>query len=487
MKPATAIFPAWSHHLGPMKACLATAGRPLRQATLAQLEVRLGHCLPAGLLAKPATGPHSRERVYSLPRTFWGWLWQMLNQNAPCREVVRQVQALHSLQGGPAVDEDNGGYCQARGRLPRPVLEKALAASAATAARRAPALSLLRGRSLKVVDGSSLRLADTPANQKRFPQPANQKRGCGFPVLKLVVLFCLTSGALLARATGTLWESEARLLHHLLATLKRGDIVLGDRGFGNFVILAWLAGAGVDLLARVPTNSRRVDFRQGRRLGRGDRVVRWRKGPRQGTWLSPAEWAALPEQMEVRIVRAQVRQRGFRTRELTLATTLLEANLYPAAELLAAYARRWRLELCFDDLKTTLGLERLKCLSPALAEKELLAGLIAHNLLRCVMAQAAQEHAVPLERISFKGALDALRAFNHALCQTRCARRKRELWAALLLSLARDLVPERPGRREPRAIKRRPKYPLLTRPRQQQRDRPRRSVRRTRSSNKRLI
>jgi putative transposase len=338
-----------------------------------------------------------------------------------------------------------------------------------------------------VVDGSSLRLADTPANQKRFPQPANQKRGCGFPVLKLVVLFCLTSGALLARATGTLWESEARLLHRLLATLKRGDIVLGDRGFGNFVILAWLAGAGVDLLARVATNSRRVDFRQGRRLGRGDRVVRWRKGPRQGTWLSPAEWAALPEQMEVRIVRAQVRQRGFRTRELTLATTLLEANLYPAAELLAAYARRWRLELCFDDLKTTLGLENLKCLSPALAEKELLAGLIAHNLLRCVMAQAAQEHAVPLERISFKGALDALRAFNHALCQTRCARRKRELWAALLLSLARDLVPERPGRREPRAIKRRPKYPLLTRPRQQQPDRPRRSVRRTRSSNKRLI
>lgn len=489
MKPvsATAVFPAWSHRLGPMKVRLAEAVRPLQQATLAQIEVRLGHCLPARLLAKPATGPHSRERVYSLPRTFWGWLWQMLNHNAPCREVVRQVQALSTLQGGPAVDEDTGGYCQARSRLPRPVLEKALSASAASAARRAPALSLLRGRSLKVVDGSSLRLADTPANQKKFPQPANQKRGCGFPVMKLVVLFCLTSGALLARATGTLWESEARLLHRLRSTLKRGDIVLGDRGFGNFAILAWLASAGVDLLARVPTHSRRVDFRHGRRLGRGDRVVVWRKGPRQGQWLSPAEWAALPEQMEVRIVRAQVRQRGFRTRELTLATTLLDAPLSPADELLAAYARRWRLELCFDDLKTTLGLERLKCLSPALAEKELLAGLIAHNLLRCVMAQAAQEHAVPLERISFKGALDALRAFNHALCQTRCARRKKELWAALLLSLSRDLVPERPGRREPRAIKRRPKYPFLTRSRHQQRDRPRRSVRRTRSNNKRLI
>lgn len=470
-----------------MKARVAGAARPLRQATLAQLEVRLGRCLPARLLARPAAGPHSRERVYSLPRTFWGWLWQMLNHNAPCREVVRQVQALSALQGGPAVDEDTGGYCQARARLPQPVLEKALAASAATAAQRAPALSLLQGRVLKVVDGSSLRLADTPAHQKRFPQPSSQKPGCGFPVLKLVVLFCLTSGALLARATGTLRESEARLLHRLLATLQRGDIVLGDRGFGNFVILALLGGVGADLLARVPTNSRRVDFRRGRRLGRGDRVVRWRKGEHLVDWLNAADWAALPEEMEVRLVRAPVRQRGFRTRQLTLVTTLLDPQLYPAAELLAAYARRWRLELCFDDLKTTLGLESLKCLSPELAEKELLAGLIAHNLLRCVMAAAAQEHAAPLARISFKGALDALRQFNHALCQTRCARRKKDLWAALLLSLARDLVPERPGRREPRALKRRPKYPFLTRPRHQQRDRPRRSVRKTRSISKRLI
>ena len=489
MKPdsSTADFPAWSHRLGPMKARVAVAARPLRQATLAQLEVRLGHCLPARLLARPAAGPHSRQRIYSLPRTFWGWLWQMLNHNAPCRQVVRQVQALSALQGGPAVDEDTGGYCQARARLPQPVLEKALAASAATAARRAPALSLLQGRALKVVDGSSLRLADTPSNQKGFPQPSSQKRGCGFPVLKLVVLFCLTSGALLARATGTLWQSEARLLHRLLATLQRGDIVLGDRGFGNFVILALLAGVGADLLARVPTHSRRVDFRRGRRLGRGDRVVRWRKGSHLVDWLNAADWAALPAEVEVRLVRALVRQRGFRTRQLTLVTTLLDPQLYPAAELLTAYARRWRLELCLDDLKTTLGLESLKGLSPELAEKELLAGLIAHNLLRCVMAEAAQEHAVPLERISFKGALDALRQFSHALCQTRCARRKKTLWAALLRSLARDLVPERPGRREPRAIKRRPQYPFLTRPRHQQRDRPRRSVRKTRSINKRLI
>ena len=483
----TSDFPAWSHRLGPMKARLAATGLRLRQTTLSQLETRLGSCLPGRLLAKPAAGPHSRNRIYSLPRTFWGWLWQMLNHNASCREVVRQVQALCALQSGPRVDEDTGGYCQARAHLPQLLLEKALAASARTATQRAPALSLLGARPLKVVDGSSLRLPDTPANQKHFPQPPNQKRGCGFPVMKLVVLFCLTSGVLLARATGTLWESEARLLHRLLATLQPGDIVVGDRGFGNFVILALLAGAGVDFIGRVPTNSRRVDFRQGRRLGRDDRVVCWAKGPRQGNWLSAADWAALPEQMEVRVVRAQVRQRGFRSREITLVTTLLNPQLYPAAELLATYARRWRLELCLDDLKTTLGLETLKCLSPAMAEKELLVGLIAHNLLRCVMAEAAQIHDLALNRISFKGALDALRQFNHALCQTRCARRKKELWGVLLLTLARDLVPERPGRREPRAVKRRPKYDLLNRPRAQYRDRPRRSVRRTRANKSRLI
>jgi hypothetical protein len=484
---STPDFPAWSRRLGPMKPRLVATGLRLRQTTLAQLELRLGNCLPGRWLDKPATGPHSRDRIYSLSRTFWGWLWQMLNHNAPCREVVRQMQALCALQGGPVVDEDTGGYCQARAHLPQPVLEKALALSARTATQRAPALPLLKGRRLKVVDGSSLRLADTPANQKRFPQPPNQKRGCGFPVMKLVVLFCLTSGVLLARATGTLWESEARLLHRLLATLKPGDIVVGDRGFGNFVILALLAGAGMDFIGRVPTNIRHVDLRRGRRLGRYDRVVCWGKGPRQGNWLDAADWAALPQQLEVRIVRAQVRQRGFRSREITLVTTLLDPQLYPAEELLAAYARRWRLELCLDDLKTTLGLETLKCLSPAMAEKELLVGLIAHNLLRCVMAEAAQTHQLALNRISFKGALDALRQFNHALCQTRCARRKKELWAALLLALASDLVPERPGRREPRAIKRRPKYDLLNRPRAQYRDRPRRSVRRSRSNLLRLI
>lgn len=478
----TPDFPAWAHRLGPLKPRFSDTGRSLRQTTLSQLEVRLGNCLPRRLLDRPAIGPHSRQRIYSLPRTFWGWLWQMLNHNAPCREVVRQVQALCALHGGPAVDEQTGGYCQARAHLPQALLEKALTASARTAQQRTPPAPLLGQRSFKVVDGSGLRLPDTPAHQQRFPQPTSQKPGCGFPVMKLVVLFCLHSGALLARATGSLWESEMSLFRRLLAALQPNDVVVADRGFANFVMLALLATARVDFLGRVSTQSRRVDFRTGRRLGRYDRLVWWRKGDRQGQGWSGADWAALPSRLEVRILRTRVRQRGFRSREITLVTTLLDPKLYPAEALLRAYARRWRLELCLDDLKTTLGLESLRCLTPVMAEKELLMGLIAHNLLRCVMAEAARTHETPLERISFKGTLDALRQFSHALCQSRCARRKKKLWAALLETLARDLVPERPGRREPRAVKRRPQYPFLTQPRRRFRDRPRRSVRKSRAN-----
>jgi hypothetical protein len=483
MKPnhATPDFPAWNHRLSPMGARTRTALGRVRQLTLTRLEQRLAPCLPGDLLQKPASGDHSRDRIYSLPRTFWCWVWQMLNANAPCREVVRQVQALFTLEGGPEVDQDSGGYCQARQRLPQGLLERALSATAQCAARRAPQPTLLRGRSLKAVDGSSLRLPDTPRNQKRYPQPLSQKPGCGFPVLRLVVLFCLASGAVVARSTGSLWDSESRLFHRLLPTLKPGDIVLGDRGFGNFVILALLSALGVDFVGRVALKNRHVDFRRGRRLGTRDRCLHWRKGDHLVDWLTAAAWAALPREISVRVLQLRVHQSGFRVREITLVTTLLDPQLYPAQELLEAYLRRWRLEMCLDDLKTTLGLEHLKCLTPAMVEKELLIGLISHNLLRCVMAQAAQQHSVPLERISFKGSLDALRQFSIALSQARSTKQRRELWEALLDSLASDLVPQRPGRCEPRAVKRRPKYPLLTHPRHVYTDRPRRSLRKTRS------
>jgi hypothetical protein len=390
----------------------------------------------------------------------------MLKPRTACREVVRQVQALACLQGKGAVDESASAYIQARQRLPQECLERVLAATAQAAERRAAASPRWQGRSVKVVDGSSVQLPDTAANQKEYPQPSGQKPGCGFPVLKLVVLFSLASGALLDVVMGSLHHHDLRLFHRLWDGLKAGDILLGDRAYGDYVTLAGLPRQGVDVVARLH-QARKVDFRKAcQRLGPQDGMFVWRKGQMQSTILTPEQWAELPAEIRVRIIRFTAPCRGFRTQRITLVTTLLDAELYPAAELVALYLRRWRIELCLRAVKTTLGLEQLRCQSPAMVRKELLAGLIAHNLIRCVMAEAAQVYEAELERLSFKGAVDALRQYSALLAQARTHRLQRKLWQDLLRALASDLVPRRPGRTEPRAVKRRPKpFPLLNRPR----------------------
>lgn len=247
--------------------------------------------------------------------------------------------------------------------------------------------SQLQGRPVKVVDGSTTQLPDTAENQRRYPQPAAQKPGCGFPVLKFVVLFSLASGALLNVLLGSLHHHDLRLLRGLWDQLKKGDILLGDRAYGEYTTLAGLPPQGVDGVARLH-HRRKVDFRKARRVGQHDGLFVWTKGSQQSEILSAAEWALLPAQITVRILRFPPTIRGFRSRRVTLVTTLLDPKRYPAQDVIALYARRWRLELCLRDLKTTMGMEVLRCKTPDMAEKELLAYLVAHNLIRCVMAEA---------------------------------------------------------------------------------------------------
>ncbi len=444
---------------------LAALGRrtvhTLRQATLGQLQERIRDLLPAPLLSSEDEGPNSRERDFPLRLTFECFVWQMLKPKTACREVVRQVQALRRLGGLPTISVCDSAYVQARLRLPRERLEKALSATAATADRRVGYTTKLQGRPVKVVDGSSTQLADTSANQKAYPQHRLQKPGCGFPLLKFVVLFSLGSGAILSVMMGNLHCHDLRLLCALWDELKIGDILLGDRAYGEFTTLAGLPKRGVDVVARLH-HRRKVDFRNAKRLGKNDGLFVWTKTYQQSGILSLQEWDLLPAEITVRIVRFTTCIRGFRNRRVTLVTSLLDADLYPAQELAALYARRWRLELCLRDLKTTLGMEELRCKSPEMAEKELLAYLVAHNLVRCLMAEAVACHRVDLERVSFKGTIDALRQFSDAINRATNRKLRRELWEDLLLSLARDLVPLRPNRTEPRAVKRRPKpYPLL--------------------------
>jgi hypothetical protein len=458
----TPCFPAFRSRLAALGRRTAHA---LRQATLGQLQDQLRDLLPAPLLSSEDEGLNSRERDFPLRLTFECFLWQMLKPRTACREVVRQVQALRTLHGLPPISEDDSAYIQARLRFPRERLEKALASTAQTAERRVDPSPQLQGRPVKVVDGSSTQLADTPANQQRYPQPRSQKPGCGFPLMKFVVIFSLGSGAILNVLRGSLHHHDLRLLRGLWDELKKGDILLGDRAYGEYTTLAGLPQRGVDVVARLHQR-RKVDFRKARRLGQNDGLFVWTKGCQQSAILSPNEWDLLPAQIMVRIVRFTTTIRGFRNRRITLVTSLLDPELYPAQELVALYARRWRLELCLRDLKTTLGLEQLRCKTPDMAEKELLAYLVAHNLVRCLMAEAVVVHRVELERVSFKGGLDALRQFSDVISRAPNRKLRRQLWDELLLALARDLVPLRPNRTEPRAVKRRPNpFPLLNKPR----------------------
>ncbi len=444
----------------------ATA-RKVQQASLAQLEHYLEGVFPLYLLAQEDEKDNSRERIFTLLLTFECFLWQALKPKTACREVVRQVQALFRLKKLGPVDEGASAYCQARARLPKERLERILAATAATADRRAGSGGRLAGRPVKVVDGSSTQLPDTPENQKRYPQPRTQKPGCGFPVLKFLLLFSLNSGAVLNMVMAHLRHHDLRLLRQIQAELAQGDILLGDRAFGEYTTLATWPQAGVDVLARLH-QARKVDFRKARRLAQNDALFVWTKTQQQSNLLTAKQWKKLPAQITVRILRFTAAIRGHRSRRITLVTSLLDPVLYPAEELIALYARRWRLELCLRDLKTTMGMEQLRCQSPDLAEKELLVYLIAHNLIRCLMAETVARHQVDLERVSFKGAIDAARQYSAALLEARSAKMRRLLWDDLLLNLARDLVPFRPNRNEPRALKRRHKpFPYLTKPRRQ--------------------
>ncbi len=466
---STPCFPAWQPNFAPGARRRSSLVRALRPATLAQIEERFAEALPKALLVQNASKAYCRERIFTLYRTVWCWIWQVLQGATSCREVVRQVQALFALHQAGAVDEATGAYCQARGKLPPALLATLLAASFASAEKAARTLAqpLLGGRALRVADASGARLGDTPANRAAYPPSSNLPAGTGFPFLRIVALFSLASGALLAQATGSLHTGELRLWLELLPALRPGDILLADRAYGLYVVAALLQAAGVDLLSTVPARRRRVDFRKAKkRLGPRDALFVWKKPARGSALLAAAHWSALPEELTVRLLRVAIQRRGFPPRHFCIVTTLLDPVLYPAAEIVAAHARRWRMEVTLDDLKTTLGMEQLRCQKPAMVQKELLIFLIAHNLIRWLMAKAATHGPAELAQISFKGTLDGLRQWSQAMAQHRAhGHRCTQLWLLLLHSIAADALPSRPDRHEPRAVKKRSKYPHLNQPR----------------------
>jgi hypothetical protein len=468
----TPYFPAWRRKLAPL------GQRTLRCRTQppVELETQCRTFLSARALEAPADGKRRRRRVFFLSRVFWCFIWQTLQPRTSCRAVVRQIQAYCETER-TTIDESTSAYCQARCRLPVRCMQQALGDSAATADRLSSGGVPGWTRPIKVVDASSVRLPDTAANREVYPYPSGQRPGCGFPVMQFCGLYSLRSGAILKTAQAPWSAAELPLFRTLWPELQRGDILMGDRAFGAYTLLALLPLRGVDVISRL-NQRRRFRPRDGRRIGPGEWLVTWSKPPTRPGYLPEEEWTAVPESITVRIVCVRIHEKGFRTQQLWVSTTLLDPVAYPAEQIAQLYRRRWDMELCFRDLKTTMGMEDLRCLTPAMVHKELLAFLVAHNLMRCLIAQAASAYHVCRTRISFKGAVDAARSFYQAMRLARSQRHARRLHRRVLEILARDLVPFRPGRHEPRAVKRRPKpYSHLTRPRHTYRELPHRGNR----------
>jgi len=467
----TPDFPPWAQTFRTQVHRLRTT----TGATLHQFEALFSPWIARHRLAQQEDGAHSRDRCWNLRLVFWTFLWQVAQAGSSCREAIRQAQSVCRLAGRTLPPDESSPYCQSRGNLPLEVLQHIHDAVVNEAEGVVALKDRWCGHRVLAVDGSTATAEDTPENQKAFPQQSVQKPGCGFPIIRLVALFSLATGMLTAWATGQWRVHEITLLQLLWEHLRQGDVLLGDRGFAGWATLALCRMRSIHGVFRVH-GARKVDWRTGQRLSRDERLVRWRKPVLCPPYLSAEQWALFPEVLELRLVRCRMDVPGFRTRQVILVTTLLDRVKYSATALGALYLRRWEMELTLRNLKTTLQMEHLSCKTPANVERELRMHLLMHNLVRRLMLESSRRAGVPLSRISFAGALAVARRYGEALLQAKSQRMRAELVEELFRVLAADLVPERPGRREPRAVKRRPKpYPLLNKPRHKYQETPHRS------------
>jgi Transposase DDE domain len=455
----TPDFPLWSGDFAAqIKRLRARLG-----SSAHQFERCFGAWVLPWRLSQQDEGQHSRDRRWNLRLTFWTFLWQVAQAGASCREAVRQAQALCQATGRPCPPDENSPYCQARSRLPLERLEEIDRALVKEAHEGIASKDLWCGHRVIVADGCTVTAADTPANQKAYPQQSVQKAGCGYPILRILAFMSLATGLISHWAAGPWRQSEVSLLQTLWECLSAGDVLLADRGFCNWGLLARCLQHQIHAVFRVK-GSRRRDFRQGKRLSAEERLVCWKKPKQPGATFSPAQWAALPEILTLRLVRCRLSVPGFRTQKVVLATTLIDSVNYPPAALSQLYYRRWAMELTLRNIKITLQMDHLSCKTPQNLEREIHMHFLVHNLVRRLMLEAARRHQVALERISFAGSLAAARRYSEGLLQARSKRRRSQLHGELFRVLAQDLVPDRPGRREPRAVKRRPKpYPRLMR------------------------
>lgn len=398
-----------------------------------------------------------RERVYPPMATLGLFIGQALSADGACQDAVARHLSERTARGEGAVSLSTGPYCKARQRLGLSLITRLGVAVGERLARATPQAWMWRGRSVKLLDGTTVSMPDTAANQAVYPQSGAQKPGLGFPLAMLVALISLSTGAVLRWALGPCrgkHTGEQALFRTLMPHLDTADVVLVDRYHCNYFTIALLRERGVDVLTR--QHQRRItDFRYGKRLGRRDRLVQWER-PKCPSWMDAETYARMPETLSLRQTEVAGR---------ILVTTLTDADEVSARELDCLYSRRWQVEVDLRSIKAEMGMGIVRAKSPAMVDKEIGVYLLAYNLVCALMARAAAATDVLARALSFKGTLQLLLAFQHNL-RLSAARSARTMTAHLLGAISMLVLPVRPGRIEPHAIKRRPKnHALLTVPR----------------------
>lgn len=398
-----------------------------------------------------------RDRIYPPMTTLGLFIGQALSPDGACQDAVARNLSERRARGAAGCSLSTGPYCKARQRLPLALISRLGVVVGETLEGASPRHWKWRGRSVKLMDGTTVSMPDTPANQEVYPQSGVQKPELGFPLAMLVALISLSTGAVLRWALGPCrgkHTGEQALFRTLMPYLDAGDVVLADRYHCNYFTVALLVEHGVDLVTR--QHQRRItDFRRGTRLGRRDQLVQWQR-PQRPSWMDAQTYARMPECLTLRQVEVAGR---------ILVTTLTNARAVSAQDIDALYNRRWQVEVDLRSIKAEMGMDIVRAKSPDMVDKEIATYLLAYNLVCALMTRAAAGARVLARALSFKGTLQLLLAFQRYL-RLGGGRSARIMTAHLLGAISMIELPIRPGRVEPHAIKRRPKnHQLLTIPR----------------------
>jgi len=445
----------------------------LQKHSISQLGKYFDRFIPKQYLENNTKGKFSRLRLFSKSNTFWAFFSQILDADGGCSEAVRKTQAFMASKLKKLPSNSSSAYCQARINLDIDSLNSILSHT-----------SNLHNKSegwkdhrVVVVDGTGLSMPDTEENQAQFPQQKNQKPGCGFPMARALACFCLQTGALLSYRLGNKKSHELRLLRDQHETFTKGDIFLGDKMFCSYFDINEFNNKGVNSVITHAKRTPKSNSQALKVLGENDLLIKWQKPVyTKRSSYTKEQWDDLPETLTLRQIKVCVKHSGFRVKSFYIVTTLLDAETYTAEDISNLYYQRWDVELFFRDIKTTMGMDILRCKTPAMVTKEITMHLIVYNCIRSLMVQAANQANLPPRLISFKATIQTLRQWQSILAVTGNNPQKTDrIRQSMIDSIANSILYQRLGRKEPRCVKRRPKpCQLMTQPRAQMKELPHR-------------